>query len=235
MFVPFGGVEQHGDLGPQRAEQVGRDAGLPIRWRSRSRSAARSKASPATSRQVAPVGLHRASGSVRIRPSSCVADEWGSAAWSSMSASSSSSVASSTLRPATTTFSPLSGAGLCEAETMIAGGMALVGAGVDQARRRHDAEVDDVGAGGCQPRGQRGGQHLPRASRVAAEHHAAPRPAEPMTRRHDRGRAPGRASMSDADRAADAVGAEASRHLRRRRRRRGGLGSLDRDRTRCPG
>ena len=59
-----------------------------------------------------------ASRSARIRPSSSFGRE-GIVEGSSISASSSASTASSALRPSTTTFRPLSGAGLWEAETMI--------------------------------------------------------------------------------------------------------------------
>ena len=72
------------------------------------------------------------------------------------------------------TLSPLSGAGLCDADTMMAGALGLAGR-MDEARRGDDAEVDHVGPGRRDTGAQGGRQHVARSARVAADQDALAR------------------------------------------------------------
>ena len=184
-----GRVEEDGHLGAERAEQLGRDdAGRAVGAVDADPEPGERVAGDLD--QVALVCRDRASIG-RDRPSSrvhapgsdlrLVVDEPLEIVLAS----------SSTLRPPTMTFSPLSGAGLWEAETMIAGGSAL-GRRMDQAGRGDDAEVHHVGAGRCRAR-RRG---RPPASRPTAACRGRGRRSRPAPPNRwptlGRARAPGR-------------------------------------------
>ena len=129
-------------------------------------------ASPAASSRCGAVGPDRC-GSCVMRPSSAFVRPGSASAWK-MSRSSCSSTSSSIFRPPETTFSPLSSAGLCDAETMIPAACPPCSATIGQAGRGDDAELD-----ARRPRptpGRRADgrdQHVARAARVLADHHAA--------------------------------------------------------------
>ena len=98
---------------------------------------------------------------------------------------------------------------------MIPATRGLVGAGVDQAGRGDDAEVDHVGAGRGQAGDERRRQHLARPPRVATEDDAAiPAPASRWPTARPSASARVGVDLGP-DRAPDAVRAEAARHLRR--------------------
>ena len=96
-----------------------------------------------------------------------------------MSCSSSSSTASSSLSPcASRTLSPLSSAGLCEAETMIPAANGPGPGDVRERRRRDDPDDVDVDAQARRPGDDGGHEHVARAPRVLARRRSR-RPARP--------------------------------------------------------
>ena len=163
MFVPFGASNRTVTSAPSERNRSGAmSLAEPLAQSMPMRSP--SNASPAISRRWRRVGLRRRRDRRGSGPSSSFGRDAIGERIVDRARRARPRSSSSALRPPTTTFSPLSGAGLWEAETMIPAAWRSSSAGVDQAGRRHHAEVDDVRAG----RGQAGGEGRRRASRPIA-------------------------------------------------------------------
>ena len=66
-------------------------------------------------------------------------------------------------------------------------GVAVIGAGVNEARGRHDSQVDHVRPGSGEAGGERGAQHLARTTRVAAQQHTPAVGGQPVPHRPPQG------------------------------------------------
>ena len=153
MFTPSGSawIDLHRRAG--RGQDPRADAGSRTRWRSRARSGGRRRRSRAASpSRCATIGVHERRAAVDPGRASALATPASSSA-RQISCSSSSSTASSSLRPSRSrTLSPLSSAGLCEAETMIPAGERPVARQERQRRRRDDARRPGRRRRRCSPR-----------------------------------------------------------------------------------
>ena len=131
-----------------------------------------------------------------------------------MSVSSSSSTVSSSFMPrSSSTLSPLSAAGLCEAETMIAPAKSSSAGDVGERRRRQDAREVHVRAEAGRAGGDRGDEHVARAAGVLADDERTTRAGEPPGGGATEGEGERRLQVDVGD-AADAVGPEEPAHGR---------------------